>query len=114
MNSPYEVVDRQLEAYNRGDIDAFVGCYATNAEVLHADGTLLASGQDEIRAHYGVLFAKSPELHAVIKNRMQVGNAVIDEEYVTGFVADGVVSEVRALVAYRVSNGVIIDAHLYR
>jgi hypothetical protein len=114
MNAPHLVIDRQIDAYNRGDIDEFVACYAPHAKVFHADGSLLASGHEEIRAHYGVLFAKSPGLRAEVKNRMEVGLAVIDEEYVTGFVVDGLASEVHAVVAYRVMGHVIEDAHLYR
>jgi len=113
MGTARDVVDQQVAAYNRRDLDGFVACYATEARVVQPDGSLLASGHDEIRARYGELFEHSPDLRADISNRIEVGAVVIDEERLTGFVLPGMPSEIHAAVVYRVADGLIQDAHLY-
>lgn len=113
MTTARDVVDEQIDAYNRRDADGFAACYADNAKVVGLDGSLLASGRDEIRARYGELFEQSPNLKAEISNRIEVGAVVIDEERVTGFVRAGMPSEIHAAAVYRIVNGLIQDAHLY-
>ena len=98
MMTAQEVVDQQIAAYNRRDLDGFVACYAPDATVVQPDGSLLASGRDEIRARYGELFEGSPNLRAEISNRIEVGSVVIDEERVTGFVLPNMPSEIHAAV----------------
>jgi hypothetical protein len=113
MATARDVVDEQIAAYNRRDIDGFVACYADNATVVQPDGSVLASGHDEIRALYGELFEHSPDLRAEISNRIEVGSVVIDEERVTGFELPGYPSEIHAAMVYRVADGFIQEAHLY-
>jgi len=113
MATSRDVVDQQIAAYNRRDLDGFVACYAKDAKVVQSDGSVLASGLDEIRARYRELFEQSPDLRAEISNRIEVGPIVIDEESVTGFVFPGMPSEIHVAVVYRVADGLIQDAHLY-
>jgi hypothetical protein len=113
MVAARDVIDQQIAACNRRDLDGFVACYAASAKVVQPDGSLLASGHDEIRARYGELFAQSPDLQAEISNRIEVGAVVIDEERVTGFVRPGMPADIHAAVVYRVADGLIQDAHLY-
>jgi uncharacterized protein (TIGR02246 family) len=113
MYTPREVIDQQVAAYNKRDLDAFVACYAPDATVVQPDGSILASGRDEIRELYGELFAGSPNLRAEISNRIEVGSIVIDEERVTGFVLPGMRSEIHAAVVYRVVDGLIREARLF-
>jgi hypothetical protein len=70
-------------------------------------------GREEIRAIYGGLFEKSPNLRAEIKNRIEVGPIDMEEELVTGFVLPGLPTEIHPAVVYRVADGLIQDAHLY-
>jgi uncharacterized protein (TIGR02246 family) len=113
MSSPREVVDQQVAAYNARELEQFVALYATDAHIVQMDGSLLASGHDEIRARYGELFARSPNLHAEIRNRIEVGSVVIDEEHVTGFVLPGMPPEIHAAVVYRVKDDLIQAAYLF-
>jgi hypothetical protein len=92
------VVERQLDAYNRRDIDAFMACYAEDVELLRFPPRrfnprrLLAPvraklGQPRKRAMrdtYERLFRNTPDLHAEIVARVVHGNIVIDHERVTG------------------------------
>jgi hypothetical protein len=113
MTPARDVVDQQIAAYNERDVDGFAACYAIDAKVVQSDGSLLASGREEIRAVYGGLFGQSPNLRARISNRIEVGDFVIDEEHVTGFVFHNMPSEIHGAVVYRVTDGFIQDAYLY-
>jgi hypothetical protein len=114
MSEPTKVIDRQIDAYNRRDVEGFVGCYAIDAHIYGPDGLLLAAGHDGLRAHYGPAFVGQPNVRARVTNRIAVGTVVVDHELVTGFVTDGLPSEVNAVLVYRVADGLIQDARLYR
>lgn len=72
----------QLEAYNAHDLDGFLACYAPDAVIRHADGRLLMSGYDEIRARYQRLFSEHPAVNAQVSTRIRTGEWVVDEEWV--------------------------------
>lgn len=96
-------VQRQLEAYNAGDIDAFMLNYSKNVKVWSfPDLQLLFEGSDTMRARYAPMFADFPDLHAEVTQRTQQGSVVIDTEYVTG---RG--EPFTAIAMYRVKNEVI-------
>lgn len=54
-----DAVERQVEAYNVGDVEAFVACYAQEVVFEDADGSPQTAGRDEMRKRYGELFASS-------------------------------------------------------
>ncbi len=113
MSDLTELIDRQIAAYNRRDLDGFMACYAAEARIVQPDGSYLANGHVEIRARYGELFDQSPDLHARIRTRIEAGSFVIDEEVVTGFRLAGMPFEVHAAVAYRVADDGIQHVQLY-
>jgi hypothetical protein len=100
-----DAVQRQLEAYNARDVDAFVECYAQEVVFEDADGELQTSGRDEMRKRYGELFEASPNLHAEIAARIRVGSYVVDEEHVTGFRG----GDIHAVAIYRLDDRGLID-----
>jgi hypothetical protein len=80
-----ELAQRQLEAYNRRDLESFVACYGPEVEVRRLGShELLLCGQDALRESYGKLFAQSPALHCRLVHRTVVGAFVFDEEQVSG------------------------------
>lgn len=81
--SPVAIVQQQLEAYNNRDIDAFAATYSDDIELYQFPNTLSSKGIENLRTTYKQLFERTPNLHAKIKNRMVIGNKVIDEEEVT-------------------------------
>jgi hypothetical protein len=103
--SPAEqVVQVQLEAYNRRDLEGFLATYSPEIRIyLHPD-RLLMSGLDQMRKEYGEAFAANPNGRAAITGRMVQGNHVIDHEHVTGM-SDG--REIRAVAIYEVRDGKI-------
>ena len=54
----------------------------------------------------------SPSLRVEIRNRIEVGTVVIDEEFITGFVVPGRPTEIHAAVVYRATDGLIQGAQL--
>ena len=85
QGNPEEVVQQQLDTYNNHNIDGFMSLFGEDVQLYNqADGKLLADGQKEVRRLYANLFDKSPNLHSELKNRMTLGNTVIDHEKITG------------------------------
>jgi hypothetical protein len=101
-----DAVQRQLEAYNARDVDAFVACYAQDVVIEDADGGLQMSGRDQMRERYGELFESAPNLHAEVPCRIRVGSYVVDEERVSGHPRGG---DVHAVAIYRLDDGGLID-----
>jgi uncharacterized protein (TIGR02246 family) len=107
-----DAVARQVSAYNRRDLDAFLECYAPDIVIENAKGDVVMEGRDAMRAAYGELFAESPELHVEIATRIRIGEYVIDEEVVTGRQASPEAARVAAI--YHVRDGAIDRVRLIR
>lgn len=85
MSSTATLAQRQLDAYNAHDLEAFVACYHPEVEVYDFPGAGPPSlrGQAAIRERYGPLFAQGT-IHAELLGRMVIGNKSLDHERVTG------------------------------
>ncbi len=81
--SPVEIVQKQLDAYNNRDIDAFLATYAENVEVYNYPHIPQYTGQETMRNSYEGFFQSTPDLHCAIKTRLVINNKVIDLEDVT-------------------------------
>ena len=96
------IVQRNLDAYNARDIDAFMKDYADNIKLYAYPNTLRTEGKESMRKGYKDWFDRTPDLRAYIKQRIVIGNKVIDEEQVT---ANGQIFN--AVAIYEVENGLI-------
>ena len=76
------LIQRQLDAYNAQDLDAYVACYAQDVVVAGLNGPVTETGREALRARYATAFAAFPENKAHLKNRIEVGGTVIDHEHV--------------------------------
>ena len=103
-----QVVQRQLDAYNERNLEAWLATYASNAEqhLLHAGQ--MAIGIDEIRKRMAARF-DDPALHAELKSRTVMDNIVVDHEYVTRTFPDGLAT-VEMICIYEVTAGLIQKA----
>ena len=108
FTSPEIVVQRQLDAYNAKDIDAWLGAYADDAGQFEHPGKLLALGRAEIRARTEPRFAE-PALHAKLVKRSVMGNVVIDHEDVTRNFPEGP-GKIELVCIYVVEDGLIKSA----
>ena len=83
MTNAVSVVQRQLDAYNAQNLDAYVNCYASDVVVASLNGAITETGREALRARYAKAFANFPENTARLVNRMAVGNTVVDHEDVS-------------------------------
>lgn len=80
-----EAAQRQLDAYNARDAEAFAAAYADDVEVFELPaGTRTLAGREALRDRYCGLFAASPALHCRLLHRVVHGCFVVDHEEVTG------------------------------
>ena len=101
--TPLALVQRQLNAYNARDLEAFLEPYADDVELYdYKTGKLLGKGKESMRKDYA-FFKQVPELHCEIKARIVQGNVIIDKEYVTGFGGPAV----EATAIYHIENNKI-------
>ena len=103
--NPADVVQRQVDAYNARDIDAFVAFYAEDVELMrHPAGEVFARSREQMRETYSAMFEASPALNCTIMNRTVSGRYVVDHEFVTGMRGG---SPVRAVAIYEVEGDLI-------
>lgn len=77
------VVQKQLEAYNARDIEAFLAVMADDCVATDAvSGAVLCSGKEQLRARYSERF-QTP-VHSELLGRLCLGNVVVDREIITG------------------------------
>ena len=100
-DGPEALSQRQLNAYNVRNLEAFLAPYAEDVEIRDLDGKVVSKGREALRTRYGALFAQSPSLHCELRGRVTAGSWVVDEERVTGFDP----SVVHVLAMYEVVNG---------
>lgn len=107
--SPEKIVQKQLDAYNARDIDAFLDTYSDDVELFNFPNQSTSKGKEAMRKGYQGFFEATSDLHCEIKNRIVIGNKVIDEEYIT---ANG--SNFSAVAIYEVKNGKIVKVTFLR
>jgi hypothetical protein len=98
-SAPEKVVQEQLEAYNRHDVDAFLKTYSAEIKLYEFPDKEISSGLEAMRKTYGRLFEREPDRKAKIAKRIVQGDYVIDHEVVSG---GG--REFKAVAIYRVQN----------
>ena len=110
-SNPEAVVQRQLNAYNMGDIDAFMETYHKDIKIYNFPDQLLFNDWDAMRSLYAKQFTDNPRLHCEIVNRIVEGSKVIDQEKVTGLKDGGTI---RATAIYTVDKGKIIEVRFLK
>jgi putative hydrolase of HD superfamily len=103
------VVQAQVEAFNRRDVEAFMAAYAPDAIDWAFPSDTTFAGAARIRAHYAELFSDpdASRLHAEVRSRIVKGRFVIDEEYIVGLPAD---DPHVSVIIYEVVDGRIKNA----
>lgn len=99
-----KLVQRQLDAYNKRDLEEFCSCDSPTVQVLSfPSGTPKEDFLHQtFEMRYQKLFEQSPDLKCELISRIVKGNFVIDEEYVIGMY--GKSEPIHAVVIYEVSN----------
>ncbi len=103
LTSPRQAVERQLNAYNERDIDAFAEAFSDDISIYYYPETLVGQGNEALKDMYRGFFETTPDLHCTVKNRIVLGKKVIDQEEVT---ANG--NTFDAIAIYEVENNKIV------
>lgn len=103
--TPEQIVQRQINAYNSHDAQVFAESYSEDA-VVQRPSTYVRT-RAAIASAYSDFFARNPQLHVEIVDRNSNGETVVDKEHVTGFANGGALD---ATVTYTVTDGAIVRA----
>jgi hypothetical protein len=102
--SPEMIVQKQIEAYNRRDLDAFAATYHAEIELYDfPKNELILSGQAALRERYSKRFA-NPDLHAEIPTKIVHGDKVIYHEKIRG-ITPGEITEM--VLVYQIKDELI-------
>jgi uncharacterized protein (TIGR02246 family) len=77
-----DVAQKQLDAYNAQDLDTYVTFFTEDCVVSGLNGVPTETSRNAIKARYAKAFAQFPQNKAELKNRVAVGNTVVDHELV--------------------------------
>jgi len=95
-------VQRQLDAYNAHNLQAFVAEYTDDVRVFRPPAVdPVLSGKAAFAAHYAQNRFTIPTLHASVVNRIVAGHRVVDHERIVGLGED----VVEAIAVYDVVGG---------
>jgi hypothetical protein len=99
---------RQLDAYNRSDLDAFCACYHPAVRVLEWDGRVRLEGMDAFRERYDGLFRDYTDVQASVSQRILLGTHVVEHErWSRRERATGLVTSGEVIVRYTLLDGTI-------
>ena len=102
------VVQRQVDAFNAKDIEAFVACYTFDARIyrplLQEAPTLV--GRAAMRTAYGPALAADPEARVVVEHRHLHDGLVFDVELFPA-------TERRVTLAFEVEHGLITRSWVF-
>ena len=83
--TPSEVVQAQLEAYNRRDLETFLNMFSETVQVFRMPVLEPSiSGKVQLGEFYATQRFNRPSLRAELVNRIAFGNKVIDHERIHG------------------------------
>lgn len=111
QNTPRELAQLQLEAYNTKDIDRFLSAYSDSVEVFTFPNKLQYRGIAAMRKNYAGFFERMPAVNCEILSRIVHGQTVIDHEKLTGFENQQLVY---AVAIYIVAHGKIQKVYFVR
>jgi uncharacterized protein (TIGR02246 family) len=82
VSNNIDIAQKQLDAYNAQDLDLYMTFFTPDCSIVAPDGTVTETSRDAIRTRYAKAFAQFPQNKAELKNRITVGNTVVDHELV--------------------------------
>ena len=80
--SNLDIAQKQLDAYNAQDLDTYISYFTEDCIVSGLNGVPTETTREAIKARYAKAFAQFPQNKAELKNRIVVGNTIVDHELV--------------------------------
>lgn len=101
---PGAVVDRILDAVERGDVNAVAACYAPGAKIWH-NFDELEQTVDENLALLGALVGVLSERKYTVRGRYDIPGGIIQMHTLDGVLPDGSKFHLPACMVFRVGGG---------
>jgi putative hydrolase of HD superfamily len=108
MITPEQVVQRQLDAYNARDVDAWLASYHPDAEHYELHGGRIARGRSELEQRIQIRFSRTGPACPVTQPDRH-GAIVVDHELITRNFPEGR-GHVEMICIYEVAFEVIVRA----
>jgi hypothetical protein len=106
---PLRVAERQIDAFNRRDLDAFMALYADDAVVREfPSGAVIATGKAAIRARYGGMFRSLPPGSPPVRVEPRVVDGAFVLDYERWDAPPG--QRAQAVWMYEIRHGLIQQA----
>lgn len=84
QNNSAKIVQVQLDAYNKQDVEAFAATYADDVEIFEfGQEKPYLVGKEELKKSYASFFKENPTNYATLQGRIIQGDYVIDNEKIT-------------------------------
>ena len=84
MKTPETIVQEQLDFYNIHDLENFLSMYHDDIKIYNlADNSLILDGKEQLRERYSRILHEA-KVHVRLKDRIVMGNKVIDHEEISG------------------------------
>ena len=105
-----EVVDKQLEAYNSRNINAFAATYHDNVEIYSFSDGLLFKGKVELIKRYGKKFDSLTFLKATSLKRIVHDRFLVDHELAESStkISGEIDNSIKVIAAYEVVDELIL------
>ncbi len=107
--TPEEVVQRQVNAFNAHNVEVYLSTYAPEAKFSREPDQIRETGPAAIRQSLEKEFAASPSLHLQVVKRTVTGNTVVD--HVAMIRATNPRKPEESVLTYEVSGGLIRSLH---
>lgn len=104
--SPQAVIDRQVEAYNRHDLDGFFATYDDNQTLYTLGSARATRGTATMRQAFTPMWNANPKLHSETFKRLIFGSLVVDREGLSGIAT---LPTIIILSIYEVRDGHILN-----
>jgi hypothetical protein len=106
--TPEQIVQAQVAAYNRADLEALLSFYSQDSKLYDHPGRLTESGLAEIRQRYARRLSQTPQLR--VTGRMVQGDFVLERVEAFGAGAE----PARTITIYEVRHGKIANVWFIR
>lgn len=82
--TPEEIVQASVDAYNAHDVEAYVACFAPAATFGHLGGRILLDSREAMNGFYAMQFSERPNIQCSVKQRSVMGPFVVDLQALSG------------------------------
>jgi hypothetical protein len=98
--TPEMLVQRQWNAYNTKNVQAFLACFDKDVKVYNYPGPILYNGIKELERNYTSQLENRSKTHCELKSRIMSGDTVVDKVAIK---EPGKITN-EQIIVYKVSN----------